>query len=296
LNITLDQARALVAVAQRGTVQKAAQSLSKGHSAVLYLLKSLEEQIQLPLFDRSGYRNQLTAEGELVLKHCRSLLETSEQLERLVHRMRTGWEAQLKIVYDGVIDFRLLAEAVLKLQRLKAPTETQMFAAFLQDVEQRFLEERADLMVTILPIRQLNVEYIELPSIEMLLVAHSQHPLVSKGRKKVNLKDLHEHTYIKIKTQENPLGLSTDQMSLPSHFSVNDFFTKKMAIQKKLGFGWLPEYLIQRELKNKELTLLSTDFENRHRLTPKLYFRNYEEQGLAAKKIIEILQATRDLK
>lgn len=292
----MDQARALVAVAQRRTVQKAAQSLNKGHTAVLYLLKTLEEQVQVPLFDRSGYRNQLTAEGDLVLKHCRSLLETSEQLERLVLRMRSGWEAQLKIIYDGVIDFRLLADAVFQLQKLKAPTETQMFAAFLQDVEQRFLDERADLMVTILPIQQPDVDFIGLPSIEMLLVAHAQHPLVMGKRKKVNFKDLQEYTYIKVKTQENPLGLSTDKMNLPAQFSVNDFFTKKMAIQKKLGFGWLPEYLISRELKSQELVVLPTEFKNKHRLTPKLYYRSREKQGLAAQKIIDYLKMTKESK
>ena len=71
MEITIDQAKALDAVARRGTLQKAAQELRKGHSAVMYLLKGLESQLNLQLFDRKGYRNQLSPEGEIVLKHCR---------------------------------------------------------------------------------------------------------------------------------------------------------------------------------------------------------------------------------
>ena len=57
---TLDQARALDALARAGTYAAAAKLLSKQHSAVVYAVQQLESQTELQLLDRSGYRTKLT--------------------------------------------------------------------------------------------------------------------------------------------------------------------------------------------------------------------------------------------
>jgi DNA-binding transcriptional LysR family regulator len=43
--VTLDQARVLDALARHGTLQRAATALGKGHSSVIYALKTLEDAI-----------------------------------------------------------------------------------------------------------------------------------------------------------------------------------------------------------------------------------------------------------
>ena len=57
MSITLDQARTLDALAREGTLQLAAKRLRKGHPAVLYALKQLEQQTGLAILDR--YREVL---------------------------------------------------------------------------------------------------------------------------------------------------------------------------------------------------------------------------------------------
>ena len=54
MNVTLDQARTLDAFAREGTLQAAAKRLSKGHPAVLYALKQLEQQTGLAEFLHPG--------------------------------------------------------------------------------------------------------------------------------------------------------------------------------------------------------------------------------------------------
>ncbi len=54
--VTLEQARVLDALARTGSLQAAAKALAKGHPAVLYSLKTLEDAVGLRLLDRSGYR------------------------------------------------------------------------------------------------------------------------------------------------------------------------------------------------------------------------------------------------
>src|SRR6185436_11310876 len=102
LHLSLDQARALDAWARHGTFQRAAQALHKGHTAVLYALRTLEEQAGIALVDRTGYRSRLTPAGQRVLEQCRKLLATERELESLCTELRAGWEPSLKVVFDDV--------------------------------------------------------------------------------------------------------------------------------------------------------------------------------------------------
>ena len=287
MHITLDQARAFDAIARHSTIQNASLELHKGHSAVVYLIRTLEEQTGIMLFDRSGYRNRLTLQGEIVLRYCRQLLMTAAELEVMCKNLQGGWEPSLKIIYDGVIDFNVIGDALYRLNDMKAPTEVKVLAAHLNEVKSRFEDEKADLMMTILPIHQPGISELKMKSIRLFLVAGEGHLLEKKRRNKLTIDDLNCHTYIKIKETTGLVGLSTDNMNFNSSFFVNDFFTKKLAIQKRLGFGWLPEYLIKDEVKRKQLVVLKGNFESVHQVEPKIYFRSETLMGKAAKELLK---------
>ncbi len=287
MDITIDQAKAFHAIARCGTIQGAAKALNKGHSAVMYLIKALEEQTQLCLFDRSGYRNQMTPEGVIVLKYCRQLIQTQHELEQVCNQLLTDWEPRLKLIYDGVIDFNPIADALFKLNESQTPTEVKVIAAYLHEVETKFKEENADIMVTIMPIKEPHILSIKLKPIRMLLVAHKEYSLNKIKTKGHSASELTNHTYIKIRGATDQLGLSTEQMDFSSSFLVNDFATKKQAILKKLGYGWLPEYLIKSDLKSKKIQVIKTDIESEHILNPRLYHRNKLSIGRSTKQLIK---------
>jgi DNA-binding transcriptional LysR family regulator len=287
MDITLDQAQAFEAIARLGTVQLAAQSLNKGHSAILYLIKALEQQTSLSLFDRSGYRNQVSPEGEVVLKYCRRMLDTRDELTAACHKLRSGWEPTLKIVYDAVIDFNLIADALFSLGKGQSSTQITVISAYLGEVEAQFYEKKADMMLTILPIHQPHVLAIPLKPVRMLLVAHKDYPLAVQSGRKISLEALMQHTFVRVREDSRQLGLSTEQLNLSSQFVVNDFSSKKLAIMKRLAYGWLPEYLLEKELKANTLKVLKTEISSEHVFRPHLYFRKGEEIGNTTKQLLE---------
>jgi DNA-binding transcriptional LysR family regulator len=291
MEVTLEQARVFDAVARLGTVQKAAAELNKAHSAVLYSLRALEEQTGLSLFDRSGYRNKIALEGEIVLKYCRQLLDTRRELENICSQIKGGWEPSLKLIYDGIVDFNLIGDALFMLDKIKAPTEVKVLPAFLNEVEDLFAIENADIMVTILPLQRVQIPSIQLRPIRMYLVAHAQHALGRAGRRRLSGADLNRHTFIQVKTAPAKLGLGTERMKFDSYFYVNDFMTKKAAILKRLGFGWLPDYLAGTELKKGALKILKTEFDSTHIVTPRLYHRPEEFAGKAARELLRFFRA-----
>lgn len=72
--------RAFVAVVDTGSFSAAAKRLLRGQSAVSLQIKRLEEQLHTRLLNRTSRRVALTAEGEMVLGHARTLLRLNEQL------------------------------------------------------------------------------------------------------------------------------------------------------------------------------------------------------------------------
>jgi DNA-binding transcriptional LysR family regulator len=72
--VDLKRLRTFVAVAELGTVSKAALLLRISQSALSRQISDLEKEFSLRLFDRVGRRLILTALGEQLLGDCRSVL------------------------------------------------------------------------------------------------------------------------------------------------------------------------------------------------------------------------------
>src|SRR5262245_65043257 len=73
-NMDLRRLRTFVAVAELGTVSKAALHLRISQSALSRQIGDLEHELRVRLFDRVGRRIVLTAIGEELLGDCRSVL------------------------------------------------------------------------------------------------------------------------------------------------------------------------------------------------------------------------------
>lgn len=291
MDITLEQARVFESVARLGTIQKAAAELHRGHSAVLYSLKGLEEKTGLSLFDRAGYRNRITPSGQVVLKYCEKLLSVQRELADTCRMISGGWEPSLKLIYDEVVDFNLIGRALFRLNEMRPPTEVKVLSAHLDEVERNFLEENADMMVTVLPFEKLLLQSHRLAPIRMHLVAHRLHPLSQGDRAKLTFADLNRHTFITIKTSPGEVALSTEKMDFDSYFFVKGFMTKKLAIMNRLGFGWLPDYLIADEILKGSLRLLRTEVKNTGTVRPRLYHRPEEQMGKASLELLRFLKA-----
>lgn len=286
MHVTLDQARALDALARHGTLQKAARALHKGHTAVLYALTRLEEETALALLDRRGYRTRLTPAGERVLEQCRRLLAEERALSVVVAEIRSGWEPSLHVVLDGVVSITPLLSVVAALRREGAPTRFRVSVAFLSGVEETFLREDADLMVPVLPVESHGLRTVRLPPLRAQLVAHRTHPLAALPGP-LALEALDEHVLVTVRGSDARLELSTGPLDQRSSVHLADFAAKKAAILQGIGFGWLPEHLLSPELGRRELRALPLARGAVHTFQPRLHHR--PRLGRAAARVVEAL-------
>ncbi len=288
MNITLDQARALDALSRHGTLQKAAASLHKGHTALLYALARLEEETGLVLLDRRGYRTKLTGAGERVLEQCRRLLAEERALVAVVDEIKTGFEPWVHVVLDGILPLAPVLSVVAALRQEGAPTRLKVSVAFLSDVEATFHREGADLMASVLPAESSALRATKLPPVRAHLVAHKDHPL-ARERGPLALDRLDPHVLLTVRGSDPRLELSTSPLERQASVHLADFGAKKAAILQGIGFGWLPDHLLQPELGKRVLRALPLGKGATHTFQPRLYQREGVRPGRAATRLVEAL-------
>jgi DNA-binding transcriptional LysR family regulator len=94
---------ALVAVADGGSVRRAAIALCRTQPAVSQAIQRLEEAVGFPLLDRSGYRAKLTERGETFVKRARASVKQARDLRAFAGVLSRGVEARLRIGVHGAI-------------------------------------------------------------------------------------------------------------------------------------------------------------------------------------------------
>src|SRR5258708_34054874 len=97
MSMDLRRLRTFVAVAELGTVSKAALHLRISQSALSRQISDLEQEFRVKLFDRVGRRLVLTAVGEELLGDCRSVLGQVDLLGERVELLRRGDRGVLKV-------------------------------------------------------------------------------------------------------------------------------------------------------------------------------------------------------
>ena len=90
-------------IARTGSFAAAARELGRVPSALTYSVRSLEEQLDVLLFDRSSRNARLTAAGHELVAEGRRLLQEIDAVANRVRRIATGWEAKLTIAFDVLV-------------------------------------------------------------------------------------------------------------------------------------------------------------------------------------------------
>ena len=111
-NATLRQLRVFAAVGKHLNFARAAEELSLSPPAVSMQVRELEEQVGMPLFDRTSRAVSLTTVGEYVLAHARRVLAAMRDAEDMV--------ANLKGLKGGVLDVVMVSTAKYFVPRMLA--------------------------------------------------------------------------------------------------------------------------------------------------------------------------------
>ncbi|GGC84883.1 LysR family transcriptional regulator [Undibacterium terreum] len=147
MNLTLEALQILDAIERKGSFAAAAAELDKVPSAITYSIRKLEDDLDLLLYDRRGHRAKLTTAGRELLTQGRHLLNAAEELEQRVKRTATGWEVELRIVIDGIIEFENLLPLIHEFEQQACGTRLRISQEVLSGVWESLLSGRSDLAI-----------------------------------------------------------------------------------------------------------------------------------------------------
>jgi len=257
--LTLDALQTLDTIARKGSFAAAAAALGKVPSALTYTVRKLEGDLDVLLFDRRGPRAQLTPAGRELLDEGRRLLRSADDLERRVRSVAGGFESELRIGVDAIIDFEALTPLIRDFHRQGAPTRLIFSYEVLDGAWEALLEGRADLIIGApydapdQALASTRFSLRPLGTVDFVFCVAPDHPL-AKAEEPLSAQDLLAHRAVVL------AGTSRLQASRTAGLlSGQDTLTvatleQKVAMQiAGLGTGWIPAPVAQTCLENGSL-------------------------------------------
>lgn len=284
MNYTLDQLLALDAIQRHGSFAAAAKSLHRATSAISYSIKSLEDPLDVTLFDRSGHRATLTAEGDLILAEAHRVIQQARRLEQVGKELHAGYEPLLRIVVDGILPMPPIMRAMGAFTAKKLPTRVRLMVEYLNGVNDRFVEDDKSIMLVLDYEGDPELSAIALPKVDMFLVAHRNHPL-NHGRKSLGRADLAEHAELVVADSAKKPPGATHRLFLgsPHLFQLSDFHSKTEALLSGVGYGWLPGHLAEPHIASGDLVLIPFEEGALHTFEPHFVTRKTPPTGPAGR-------------
>jgi len=251
--MTLDQLQMLIAVADTGNFSAAARKVNRVQSAVSQSIQSLEDALDLKLFDRSNKLPLLTDAGKAIVQDARRILNSTDALRSRAKNMASVAEPEISLSIEQVFPSTVLIES-LRAFRVRFPlVSVNLFAEGLGAPEQSLFEGNVRLAIYSTALDGMPGYQMEfLGDVPISLVASSRHPLAQiKGL--IPQSVLEEHiqlTMIDRTKRYRGVVMGTRTWAFIDQFSRLDFVRN--------GFGWcaMPTHLAQSYLDSGELAEL----------------------------------------
>jgi DNA-binding transcriptional LysR family regulator len=296
LKHTLDQLAVLSAIHRCGTFARAAEDLNRVPSAVSHAVRTLEEQLGVQLFDRSGHRAVLTSAGRRLLEASEEVLSASQLLDRLADQIRTGWEPELQIVVDGALPMEPISRALRAFVQRDIPTRVRVDVEYQEGVPERWETDHAQMML-ILDFESEGelLDIVPLPAVDMWLVAAPEHPLSKAGASgRLGRDSLAPFVELAVKDSAPRYSRNPKNTFHRSQHVIylSDFHSKRLAALAGVGYGWLPGHLIHADLEQKRLLPVALDSGHRWTYHPRLVTRRDEPIGRAGRLFMACLLDT----
>jgi DNA-binding transcriptional LysR family regulator len=254
--ITVDQLRVFRQVVETGSFSAAARAMHRAQSAVTYAVQKLEEQVGVPLFDRSGYRPVLSEAGRALLPRATRILEELTAFSTQARAIAGGLEPEVSVVVDPLFPMERFVEALADFQREFPPVQLRVYVETMGASVQAVLDGRADLALTIdfAAADSADLEIVPVDTFELVPVAAPSHPLARA--KKITAEMLRDHVQL-VLTDRSPVTKGKDYgVYAVRTWRLADLGARHELLRAGLGWGNMPLHMVADDLKAKRLVRL----------------------------------------
>lgn len=253
----LDQLKVLRAVVETGSVKSAAESLNRTQPAVSQALKALEFQTGTELFDRSGYRLELTPVGRRVYLQSQRVLSEAEDLTQLIRHFEKGQEETITIAIDAAADLNVVTPVLAGLQTRFPDTRVVLRSEVLSGAIEAVQSGAAALaLAPAIPVMLEEEGFDYLPVVRSVMRNVAAPSLLVSMNVPCTLADLRRFHQVIARDSGQAAGLFDRELGVQKgqrRWYVSDMHMKKQLLVEGLGWGRLPEHMIADELARDQL-------------------------------------------
>jgi LysR family transcriptional regulator for metE and metH len=178
--LELRHLKTITAIAEAGSLTRAAERLHLTQSALSHQVRLLEDHYGLPLFARKSSPLKLTAAGEKLAALAQTVLPAIAATERDIARLREGQAGQLRIAVECHTCFDWLMPAMDQFRHHWPEVELDIVSGFHADPVQLLYEDRADIAIVSEIEPQPELSHLPLFSYDMVALLATDHALANK--------------------------------------------------------------------------------------------------------------------
>ncbi len=253
--MTVEQLLSLQAIVSTGSFRAAAEQLNKVQSAVSHSVKTLEEELEFEIFDRSNYRPQLTARGRLFLEKANEVIKAHASLKDYSYLLSKNTEPALRISLTSLTPLSELTNLFHEVHKRYKGLQIRLDVLNLRAPLERLEDNEADLAITEFPPPEDGYEVRKCGRV--LLQPMAAPSLITPLPESLTQEDLKNYTQI-VASDHHTTRTSTTVAVLEGapRWNVTDFYAKKQLLIAGMGWGNMPLHTVQEEIENGKLIVL----------------------------------------
>ena len=255
-NLDAEALHTFVAVAQLRSFSAAAELLHKTTSAISYRIKTLEDSVGTPLFQRTTRSVALTPSGEVLLEKASQMFEWLQMLPEELQQVSDGIEPHFALVVNNLLyDAEAIAALLAHLAERFPHAQLEVRRAVYMGVWDELIHNGAQLALGVPGFHTINDEFITEPLgvINWVFVLAPQHPLASEPAPLRN-DQLRRYPAVNIRDTSHRLTKRTAwKLSGQKEIIVPDLDAKIASHKLGLGVGFLPAPVARTLIDRKQL-------------------------------------------
>ncbi|MEP1445238.1 MAG: LysR family transcriptional regulator [Paraglaciecola sp.] len=276
--MTLEQLKVFAAVVKYGSIRAASTQIYKSAPSISSAIKALESHLDLKLFSRDGYRLILTEDGHDFHVKALQTLRSATELYSSSKQKGKKKNQQITMSIDAFFPQCYVINLIESIREDYPDMQLRMTTEYHGEAFKNIISDSADLAIT--PLRgkiEENVELKYISSVRIIPVA-APNSKIAQLLSPVSSLDVLDHTQIVIgEPSKNISELALSKVKGAKTFYVTEMSTKRAMIMSGLGWGELPEHLVEQEIKNGSLVKLNFDSQ----------LKNFSEHYLVRKMDLE---------
>lgn len=146
--MNLEQLKILDVIVKTGSISKAAEQVYKTQPAISMTIKKLEQELGFAIFDRSGYRLELTEKGRIYYDKSQTILTQVQQLKSLTDSFKKGEEPQVNLAVEVSTNLVDVFKRIKPVQQKYPNTIFNIEGTNLLYSLRKLIQNKADIAIT----------------------------------------------------------------------------------------------------------------------------------------------------